>query len=112
MVPTAPQTFLPAPAPLSNTMRRGTPFTYSNTFLSPWQTHSAFSPRKTWLRPTLDWGKHTVRKCMRLTTPRSHMSAWPKSTWASPGGHSRSRKRSREPSRAALRSFTYFWTVV
>lgn len=64
------------------------PLTNSKTSRRPWQTHSETSPQKTWVSPTLERGKVTVRYLPRVTTPRTLKSASPKSTWASPGSHS------------------------
>ena len=72
---------------VSKTALPGTPPTNSKTSRSPWQTHSAVSPQKTWASPTLECGKATVRYLPLVTTPRTLKSASPKSTWTSPGSH-------------------------
>lgn len=70
---------------LSKTARAGTPPTNSNTLRSPWHTHSDVSPQNTWVSPTLECGKLTVRYLPLVTTPLTLKSASPKSTWHSPG---------------------------
>ena len=84
---------------LSKTALLGTPPANSNTLRSPWQTHSDVSPQNTWVSPTLECGKVTVRYLPLVTTPRTLKSASPKSTWTSPGSQFSVRKPS-----ASLRS--------
>lgn len=69
VVRTRPQTLRPTPVALSNTMRVGTPPAYPNICLSAWHTHSAFSPGKTWARPTLEQGNAITKKLSRVRTP-------------------------------------------
>ena len=83
----SPPTRPPTSAALSKAALPGTPPTNPRTLRGPWQTHSAVSPRKTWVSPTLECGKVTVRYLPLVTTPRTLESASPKSTWTSPGGH-------------------------
>ncbi len=51
----------PTPVALSNTMREGTPPANLNTVRSPWQTHSAFSPGKTWAMPMFEQGNVSTK---------------------------------------------------
>lgn len=84
---TSPPTRPPTSAALSKTALLGTPPTNSKTLRSPLQAHSAVSPQKTWVSPTLECGKVIVRYLSLATTPRTLKSASPKSTWTSPGSH-------------------------
>ena len=83
---------LPTSVASSNTARRGTPPTNSNTFPRPRQTHSEVSPQNTCARPTLECGKAAVRYFPLTVTPLTPRSASPKSTWHSPGSQLSSRK--------------------
>ena len=66
-------------------MRLGTPPKCSNAALCPSQTTSVVSRSYTWTKYASEYGS-AITKYGRITNwPASFTSAWPKSTWASPG---------------------------
>lgn len=97
---------------MSNASLVGTPPQSTNTAFRPSRTHSEASPQKHCASETLEKGKVATRQWTSRTTPSTLKSQAPKSTWASPGAHSKFKNSPFTDLISAFLAFTYFCTVV